>query len=215
MSQPSILFEPLPHRGRLFKYFEKKDYALSWERGGQIPISLASSFLSNHRDGIFTPDEVLQARLVGCKKSDFRGILELGPDVRGGRIHNIGFKDFGDDDFTYVKHAEIDHFEEDAYILCMSTVLSAGLMAMLKKSCAIEILDLERLRSSLDEVLGKKSVSGSVRYTNNEDRGHFMKSEADSWQEEYRMAWTSSGQPTVWVDIPEGIGKMIDFGDRA
>ena len=40
-----------------YLYLTKKEWEMNWLNGGEIPISLASHYISSERSGIMTPDE--------------------------------------------------------------------------------------------------------------------------------------------------------------
>ena len=42
-----------------FLYLTESEWAKTWVVGGEIPIKLASSYLSDNREGVMTPDENL------------------------------------------------------------------------------------------------------------------------------------------------------------
>ena len=46
-------------------------------------------------------------------------------------------------------------------------------------------------------------------YTSGPNRNHFLKSEANAWQEEFRIFWHGSAERSVI--LPDGIGELVEL----
>lgn len=200
----SLLFRPKPHFGPIYLYLTKTEYAGSWCDGGSVPVSVASKYRSIERVGTSTPDEVRQHRREGFP-SDTLPYLYIPPNtpMRDNTWTNIQLGN------RVYPNPKIDQYEEDAYILCMATAVSRSLMKRLGKMCCVRIISISSLKRSLDEQIGSIGYKGGMRYTSSTNRGHYLKSSADSWQQEYRFAWPTAFKDDLWVEIPPGTAQRV------
>jgi hypothetical protein len=206
-----LLHEPIQHNGPIYLYLKNEHFAETWTSGGLVPLGKASDYRSSQRGGTMTPDEVLQDRVIGAS----RQLQQQFVHVHGGEevffYDNIG--DYVSDDgkrmFGKIPSFRVDRYEEDAQILCASTVGSAAIMRRLKKTRAVVIERPGDLIAVLDEQIGMPSRAGGVRYTVGQDRSHFLKGLADAWQYEYRITWLNKPAQTLQVNIPGGLARHV------
>jgi hypothetical protein len=185
-----------------YLYLTKHEWQRPWIHGGNIPINLASTYLRQERDGIFTPDETLIHKSPVDLRSFFPnigfqgavGISMIGCTVGGREVPS-----FRDADF----------FTQDGNILSFCNVASIEISQRLGKVCCVKILDLEALKRAIDEQLGVKAVMGPCTYTPTHERNHFLKSIEDSWQNEYRMFWL--GKENQLVTLPAGVAVPVEL----
>jgi len=192
-------FREMP-RSRLFLYLQNEDHARTWLHGGDVPLRLASSFLSLERKGIFTPDEVRQFNEVGAsiselERSGFLKITGAGgvKDLEISGCHHNGWK---------IPATRIDDYREDAFVLCFSKSASRAMMKRFgnKKLC-VEV-NFQRLIDAVKSQTTDDVYFGDVAYTNSAHRSHFMKSALDQWQNEYRVVLPNSKNSEKTITIP-------------
>ena len=95
----------------------------------------------------------------------------------------------------------------------MSTELSADIARRLdqKKAC-VRITDVRALCRCIDEQLDVEGLMGLVSYTADHNRDHFLKSDEDQWQREYRLFWKVDEQER-WVVLPSGVATFVQYFD--
>ncbi len=198
---------PAPHSGPIYLYLQTEDFARNWIEGGDVPLEAARKYLAMERLGTSTPDEVHQVISDGGNANAARQLF-------GGRnlkldVRLIGFRDdfggLGDTRLTGL----FSNFDENALIFCASSIAAFEIMERLKKKYCVEIADPDELQRVLDKQVGVRSDAGLCRYTEGENRSHFLKSEKDAWMKEYRMSWPIKPVVTTWVSIPKGTGRMM------
>lgn len=184
-----------------FLYLLNQDYAYTWINGGSVPVSLASRYLSNKREGVRTPDENLihesnvpipslkQFGLVIDEVSNFTITNSTGNGVK---IPNIVGANF---------------YTDDGLILSFCNTFSTEIAKQMNKKACVKILDFEKMKKKIDRQLGCKGVMKAVEYTTDHNRNHFLKSIEDSWQDEYRIFWKSTQER--WVTIPKGTAELV------
>lgn len=187
----------------LYLYLNEHWHANTWVNGGVIPINPASFYRSTERAGIMTPDEnLIHNSPIDLKSLEPNLYIAPGADIRN--LNMIGTV------FDGVKIPDIisaDYYEEDGLILSFSTRLT-GIVArkMTKKAC-VKIKSVEALKRYLDAQLGVESIADYCQYTTGHQRNHFLKSDADSWQAEFRIFWPIAER--VEVDLPFGVAELI------
>lgn len=203
------LFSPAPYNGRLFLYLGERSFADTWLDGGSIPLFPARKYLSEDRAGIYTPDEIHQLKLTGGLPK--RAFGQSGLFNTRGQNVTLHFENCAiyQDDVAWSGSGSYTEYEDEAYLLCLACAPSADIMQRLGKSVCIEILDIASLADALDQQLGCRSERGRVTYTAEQNRGHFLKSEADAWQEEYRLVWRITGSEPKWATVPAGSARLI------
>ena len=197
---------------RYFKYLERQEFAKTWIEGGFVPINPASAYYSSERGGKFTPDELMQRSLVG----PMQGLIDsrvIG--IQQNTNANITVRNCliidpsGVQVIDYAAHLVR---REDSYIDCYSTELSSVLSIELQRNFVVEISDIEALASAFDRQIGLRSLRRAVDYTDSYDRSHFVKSNSDSWQKEFRLVWMKDGVEPFLVEVPSGL--CIDRSDE-
>ncbi|MCE6977280.1 hypothetical protein EI534_07670 [Pseudomonas frederiksbergensis] len=185
----------------LYLYLNEHWHADTWVGGGSIPIKPASTYRTVERSGVFTPDE----NLIHKSEVDLRSLEPhfcFGPGIQGVSI--IGFNAGG---VLIPDIHEADLYEEDGGILSFSWRLTASLARKMKKTACVKILDMPALKAAIDGQLGVASRSGYCEYTEGHERNHYLKSELDRWQAEYRLFWPITEQ--VEVVLPPGLAEHI------
>ncbi|MEH6565542.1 MAG: hypothetical protein V7756_09495 [Halopseudomonas sp.] len=186
-----------------YLYLTRPDWTTAWVLGGDVPISLASNYLSPERKGIYTPDENLTHNspvdLLSLKP--FIG-FGPNPDVRGLTIKGCSFNGVAIPDIV---NASI--YLEDGLILSFCDAFDIDIAKRLDKKACVEIKNIDRLRSFLNWKLGKTAKFGSCLYTTDHQRNHFLKSQHDSWQQEYRFFWRINQSRSV--TLPPGMAKVV------
>lgn len=185
-----------------FLYLTKREWADTWINGGEIPIALASQYLSSTREGVLTPDE----NKIYDLPVDEKTLLDHGVEI--GEARNISLKlTSGGRLITQFRNRNT--YSEDGRILCFCNEKSPSLMKRFGKEVCVEIPHVLQLKTILDAQLGVRSRAGNCLYTGDHRRDHFLKSSADSWQQEYRLFWSGPG-PQKAV-LPPGIAKLVQF----
>jgi hypothetical protein len=187
----------------LYLYLNEHWHANTWVGGGKIPINPASTYRSVERAGIFTPDENLihksEVNLFSLKS-----LISFGPHG-GVKDLTITNSSLGSVPIPDIRNAAL--FLEDGLILSFSSRLSRTVACKMKKTACVKILDIQFLRSVIDEQLGVASKADFCEYTTGHERNHFLKSDLDSWQAEFRLFWPITHK--VEVNIPSGIAELV------
>jgi hypothetical protein len=187
----------------LYLYLNEHWHADTWVGGGMIPISPASTYKSLDRSGIYTPDENLIHKSDVDLKSFGRAIhIDPGADIReltmrGARIGGVLIPDIID----------ADYYEDDGLILSFCRRFKKPIARRMKKKACVKILDIGRLKSEIDEQLGAISLAAYCQYTHDHQRNHFLKSNLDRWQEEFRLFWPITEK--VDVQISAGTAELM------
>ncbi|RON43500.1 hypothetical protein BK666_20725 [Pseudomonas frederiksbergensis] len=187
----------------LYLYLNEYWHADTWVGGGKIPINPASTYKSMERAGIFTPDE----NLIHKSEVDLTTLgpfLSVGP---GSVIKDLTFEGCIVDDEPFPDITNADYYEDDGLILSFSSRLTGGLARKMKKKSCVKILSMGRLKAHLDEQLGVESLAKFCKYTSTHERNHFLKSDLDEWQAEFRLFWPILKK--VEVLIPAGTAELI------
>ncbi|AQT10332.1 hypothetical protein [Pseudomonas protegens] len=186
-----------------FLYLTQAEWADAWVNGGAIPLSLASTYKRMDRDGIFTPDE----NLIHESSVDLR---VLSPAISFGETPNIrGFTGTGNY-YNGVRLPDVHNanfYTEDGLIQSFCNVMDPAIGERFGKAACVRIYDIDRLRKHLDKRLGRRSKFGDCEYTRDHQRGHFLKSQDDAWQQEYRFFWPSREARSVV--LPSGVAEVV------
>ncbi len=183
-----------------YLYLTKPEWVFPWIRGGVVPLFQASTYLSDERDGVMTPDE----NLIDTSTHDikaFAGHIK----VEGGATAIVTNAIF--DGVHYPGTMVFHRKTEDGLVLCLANSKSAELAKRLGKRACVEINDVELLKRYIDRQLGVVGVMKACEYTDGHNRNHFLKSSHDSWQDEFRIFWPEA--KTTRVSIPSGIAKKV------
>lgn len=182
-----------------FLYLNDIKYIETWTHGGTVPLRLASSYRSQERRGTSTPDE---CKLTSCYVDPKKAWQVIGQLIEGASPDNCDVEDvliIGD-----VATSLTDKFE-DGLILCLSNSFDLEAHAnRYPKDACVRITDIEHLKSTLDTLIGSTSVMDHCRYTTDHERSPFTKSDADSWQDEFRLYWKDVKEERS-VTIPPGM----------
>ncbi|WP_131798626.1 hypothetical protein [Achromobacter insolitus] len=192
--------DPFP---RLYLYLPVLSYSEAWIRGGRVPIRLASSYKSDLRQGIMTPDE----NLIYDSPVPFEALhpaIVVEGDARVTFTNNT----YNGRRLPDIKNAS--RYREDGLILSFSKTASPDVMRRLDKVCCIEVTKPGLLWRRINSQIGRIGRVGACRYTTDHQRDHFLKSVEDQWQDEYRFFWPKTDQPEVWVKIPP-VAKLVEF----
>lgn len=186
-----------------FLYLTNPEWADAWVNGGPIPLSPASKYKRSERDGIFTPDE----NLIHESAID---LLALRPFISFGDTPNVKNFSFYGNRYNgkllpEVKNANL--YTEDGLIQSFCNVFDLDVANRMEKSACVRIFDIGKLRMLLNASLGCRAQYGDCRYTNDHQRGHFLKSEKDAWQREYRFFWPNRTE--TWITIPNGLSEIV------
>ncbi|MND82464.1 hypothetical protein D3C80_742980 [compost metagenome] len=188
---------------RKYLYLSEKWHCKTWVSGGDIPIKLASTYLSNNREGIMTPDENLIHRsefpipalkMFGFEMHDVKGVNMSGNYYNGMRIPDI---------------TNGMYYKEDGLILSFCNVFDPEIAKKLGKVACVEILDINNLARVINKRLKCKSVAGNCKYTRGHERDHFLKSFEDAWQQEYRLFWRANKNRAV--RLPSGLARIVEL----
>lgn len=187
----------------LYLYLNEHWHAETWVNGGAIPINPASTYRCMEREGIFTPDENLihKAEVDLMSLSPFLSIAP-GAQVRGLTMTNNYMNGVRMPDIR-----DAHYYLDDGLILSFSHRLTGVLARKMKKKACVKILDMEQLKSHLDQQLGVKSDAKLCEYTTSHERNHFLKSELDSWQAEFRLFWPITKK--VEVNVVKGTAELV------
>jgi hypothetical protein len=186
-----------------YLYLIKKEWVSTWIDGGEIPISLASTYLSDARDGTQTPDE----NRIHESNVDLES---LEPMIKLGKGASIGSFTMTNSTFNGQRIPDIldaKYILEDGLILSFCNKKSKNIAQRLGKEACVKILDIAALKEIIDEQLGIEGTMGPCEYTTDHQRNHFLKSSADSWQDEYRIFWPL-GENRI-VNIHSGLAVSI------
>ncbi len=189
-----------------YLYLTKAEWTEPWIRGGKIPLKVASTYLSLERAGTLTPDE---------------NLIHEGPYPAESIYNWLGLKGKIPDSFLFRGNTsngralpDAERRFEDGFVLCLCNSLNQLVCKQLGKSACVRILNVEKLKAVLDAQMGKIGAAGSCRYTKSHQRNHFLKSEADQWQDEYRIFWPLDESDELddrWVDLPEGMADIAQM----
>ena len=188
-----------------FLYLTKKQWVNPWINGGEIPISLASSYLSTVRSDTRTPDE----NLINDMNIDIQQLRPLISVSAGGGLRNATFRNNFVNGRRLPEVQDGNYFHEDGLILSFSLQKSRGLATRMGKEACVKILDIDYLKQCIDKQLGLNGTLRRCEYTAGPNRNHFLKSKADSWQLELRIFWP--GGSARQVVLPSGIAELVSL----
>ncbi|EEO5398410.1 hypothetical protein N4T24_002508 [Salmonella enterica] len=179
-----------------YLYLTHHGWVEPWVSGGKVPLSQASSYLSEARDKIYTPDENIIDNSTHSKNQF--------PSLRiEGACRDVKIGEIIIDNKVVASNVSFDIRYEDGLVLCLANRRSNYIAKRLGKVACVRILDVNRLKKVLDEQIGLVSEAGECKYTKYHLRNHFLKSHLDSWQDEFRLFWKNANAQEVV--IPPGI----------
>ena len=185
----------------IFLYLTEPAWTKAWIEGGEIPISLASSYLSDSREGIMTLDENLvhesavpipSLKQHGYHFENVKSLTFTGNYSNGIRLPDLH---------------NVNYYTEDGLILSFCNHFDKSTAGEFGKKACVKILNLEKTRRKIDKQLGCKGVMKACEYTNDHQRNHFLKSKEDEWQDEFRIFWKM--QNPKWVKIPQSTAELV------
>lgn len=196
---------------RFFLYLKELSFADIWVQGGPVPMRPASNFLSDRRAGVMTPDEVKQREVFGLTPDQEVG---LGGIFENADFTNVTYRT--KDQVSEIQFGRVRNQLENSHILCFSRVWSGDLCRKLECVAAVEIVDWEKLISSIRDQTGLKVEGSTVEYTRGNNREHFLKHIDDAWQAEFRIAAFGGDTSTdLWVNVPNGVAIPVDLNGAA
>ncbi|MEG4316486.1 hypothetical protein U8L64_15885 [Pseudomonas sp. FIP_A4] len=184
-----------------YLYLTKAQWVDTWVNGGSIPIALASSYLSDIRDGIMTPDE----NLIHESNIPIPSLQQHGIHIENTR--NITITGFISNGIRQPDILHANYYKEDGLILSFCNSFNREIAKRMGKEACVRILNIEKLRKSIDKQIGCKGIMKDCEYTSSHNRNHFLKHESDAWQDEYRMFWRTTRER--WVVLPEGTAELV------
>ncbi|MFT6124769.1 MAG: hypothetical protein ACJAW2_000882 [Shewanella sp.] len=185
----------------IFLYLTEPAWTNAWIEGGEIPIKLASSYLSDSREGIMTPDENLvhespvsipSLKQHGYNFENVKGLTFTGNYSNGKRLpdfHNANY------------------YTEDGLILSFCHHFDKSTAEKFRKKACVKIINLEKTRREIDKQLGCRGVMKACEYTDDHQRNQFLKSKEDEWQDEFRIFWQT--QNPKCVKISHGTAELV------
>ena len=187
---------------RKYLYLTKTEWVIPWVEGGSIPISLASTYQANVREGTLTPDE----NLIHDSPVDIASLRQSGLNFKN--VRNLTFSGITINDQKLPNFENVNYYKDDGLILSFSNRKSGEICRRLGKVACVAINEVERLKQQL----GVESTAADCRYTNDHQRNHFLKAIADEWQQEYRLFWPVL--QSTCVTLPPGISRRIKIKSR-
>lgn len=187
----------------IFLYLTEKEWVNTWIDGGEIPISLASSYLSDERVGTKTPDE----NIIHKSEHPVPDLENYGISIKESKNITITNGTYNGQKIPDIKNA--DFYTDDGGILSFCNTLSEEISEKLGKKACVKITNIEQLRKTFGKQLGCKAIVKKCAYTNDHQRNHFLKSTEDSWQDEYRMFFPTTRVKSV--KVPKGAAILMEI----
>ncbi len=185
-----------------YLYLSEVEWATAWVNGGEIPIKLASSYLSDDRLGTSTPDE----NLIHNSEVDLR---LLSPAFHFENVQNLTMTNCAINGAVIPNIKNASYYHEDGLVLSFCNSLDESIARKLgAKKCCVCVYNLKTLSKSIDKQLGVYGEMRDCQYTTDHNRNHFLKATEDAWQQEYRIFWKGVKKDTL-VKIPAGHAKLI------
>lgn len=183
-----------------YLYLEKVEFCNAWINGGVVPLSLASKYVNEERHGVFTPDEnLIYQSTHDLSRLEHVISISESKDITIGEIELNGK--------VIASNLKASKYTEDGVVLCLSNKRSKKVAKRLGKSACVKILNIWELKEVLDAQIGVVGVAGPCEYTSSYERSHFLKSELDKWQDEYRIFWKLDSK--ISVRLPRGMAKRV------
>lgn len=187
----------------IYLYLTEVEWADAWVNGGTIPIKSASTYLSQERNGIMTPDET--KIYTGASHDTLR---QYGIDLGNSQNFTVSNNIIRGSDGIRRPIPDARAYIEHGLILSFCTQNSRDIAKKLGKKVCVEILNIEKTKKLLDKKLGIRGEMRECEYTSDHQRNHFLKSEADAWQNEFRIFWKTEVQERS-INIPANTAKIL------
>jgi hypothetical protein len=186
-----------------YLYLTQIQWSENWINGGHIPISLASRYKNDIRSGILTPDEN-QIHESNVDLNSLNPMIIFGDsfNCKSLKIKNLNINGRI---FTNEKSAKL--YKEDGLILSFCNIENEEIAKRLVKKACVKINNIEELKSSFDLQIGCEGIMKECEYTSSHERNHFLKSNLDEWQNEFRIFWKSNNEKEL--EVPKGIAELI------
>ena len=185
-----------------YVYLKEKSHADTWVNGGKIPLSVATSYKKNVRDGIYTPDE-------GFIYDSPIPLEEIEKDYVKfeGDIHDFTWSGNTFNGVATPNYENVSRYCEDGLIICFSREFSNEIGVRFKdKVACVKILDIHKLFQIIDDQFPVDGKLADCEYTDDHQRNHFLKSKQDDWMRETRMFWRNI--EIKEVEIPPGLAEF-------
>ncbi len=186
-----------------YLYLTKEVWADTWINGGEIPISLASTYLHDERKGTLTPDE----NLIHESPVDIKSLSPMICFGKGGGVKGLTMTNCSINGARIPDIIDANYYTEDGLVLSLCNSLDETIANKLGKECCVRVSNLKNFRKIIDKQLGVKGEMRECSYTDNHERNHFLKSSEDSWQDEFRIFWKYPKNEIV--KIPKGYAKLV------
>ncbi len=190
----------------VFAYLASAAHVRTWVSGGSLPLALASKYKADERRGAFTPDE----NLIHHATHDAIPVMrEFGIDPHQGmKVTNSLF--FGvTAGLVKVQQVAI----EDGLVLCFSKTLSSAVAGRFYRNFCVRVDDVLALKGIIDSQLRSVGEAKLCNYVKDHTRDHFIKSDKDAWQDEFRLFWSEiKGESSVV--LPPGIATEVVLDHR-
>ena len=184
-----------------FLYLTEREWADTWINGGSIPIKVASSYLSDSRNGIMTPDE----NLIHKSEVAIPSLRQHGISIEGSK--NITITNCHSNGFRIPDIINASYYKEDGLILSFCNHFSKDTALRLNKKVCVKITSMKNLKRIIDKQLGCRGIMEECKYTNDHQRNHFLKFSEDAWQDEFRIFWNTTKEKLV--NIPIGTAELV------
>jgi hypothetical protein len=92
---------------------------------------------------------------------------------------------------------------------CLSPENEASLSQIRCAKTVVKILNIQELKQCIDKQIGAEGAMDACEYTSGPNRKHFLKSDTDAWQEEFRIFWQGLSERSVI--LPDGIGELVQL----
>ena len=200
-----------------YVYLAKSEFVNTWVNGGQLPIQPASAYWASeeNRKGAFTPDELL----IQDSPYPLDWLRTYSPNI------TITGCSIRQEDGSFAKIPDVHkakYYYQDGLVLCLSNSICRSRAIRIgepygPRPFVVKVDKVPELFGLLSEQLGIWGSIGPCKYTDHHNRNAFLKSNIDSWQDEFRMYWPinssfdSSGElATQYVEFPPGFGSLVE-----
>ncbi|MEY3416889.1 MAG: hypothetical protein RL060_1000 [Bacteroidota bacterium] len=186
-----------------YLYLTEVEWYMNWVNGGEVPIKLASRYKSNTRNGILTPDE----NQIHESKTDLNSLMPFIKFEENFDCKNINFKNITINGVNLPSIENAKLYKEDGLILSFCNTESEAIAKKFEKKVCVKILDINKLKESFDKQIGCEGIMENCQYTNSHERNHFLKSNLDEWQNEFRIFWKSNNEK--YLKVPQDIAVLV------